>query len=418
MTLTTDEDGVFGCPFPPDENLIGTWQEYGCLTQDAYPEYHQASIITLLGHLIDAEMHPQYGTVHNNMWCIILGSSGVSGKSTACGAAVSLLYDDRIASFGNRITNKFTPEALTLALHEHPEAFQYSDECVGFLKYLKRDFATELTEDFIAAYDGRQISKQTVRGRNGDGEPIIVSHPKLSAIWNTTPEAFGEYVTKDMFESGFFLRPFFIMPQRVKGIKQDAPIDDYCKDLRERFTDDLAELLKLINRRTVTFTESDYINDWKYNLRKESSVGKFSSLELSIMTRNFDQARKAAMNLTLGSTEFYNHIKKENTGGDIAADVPITYAIPDKYAEIACGWAEGVFFENAKKAFKLQNGGMYWRVMKLLESGRKMSLTEIGDAVRMSGRQLRDLLVDLPVTQTYETVANVKRPVTYYQRIK
>jgi len=412
-----DED--FTLKVPPNENLLTKWQEFGFRTQDSYPEYHLAGMMVLISHLIKAEMRPQYGTVGNNMWCIILGSSGTSGKSTACNALMALTYTEELMPYVFRLTNKITPEAFTAAFAEHQRRIHHSDECAGFLKFLKRDYAADLADDIIKAYDGQAIGKTTI-GLKGKGGAVVAQHPRISMIWNTVPDVFGEVATRDQFNSGFFLRPFFIMPQRQKGMMRDAPLDSYCQDLKEEIIIKLANLCRVIGSRMVVFEESEYINNWKHNLRIESAKNGRTDAEKSALSRIYEQARKAAMNLTIASTDFYNFVMETGKGdGDLVGLTEIHYEIPDKYAKIACDWAENVFYRTSLRALKLTYaGGNYGKVIKLLEDGQELTRTDIGNIIKRSGRQisefLSDLCLDYPVESHTLTLPGSKKPTTYY----
>jgi hypothetical protein len=410
-------DEEFVLRVPPNENIITKWQEFGVRTQDAYPEYHIATMMVFISHLIRAEMRPQYGTVGNNMWCIILGSSGVSGKSTACNALVSLSYTEELIPYVFRLTNKITPEAFTASLAEHGRRFHYSDECAGFLKFLRRDYAADLPEDMIKAYDGQTVSKTTI-GMKGKGGAVIALHPRMSLLWNTVPGAFGETAIREQFNSGFFLRPFFIMPQREKSIMRDAPMDHYCRELKEDIILRLANLCRVIGGRTVVFEESEYITEWKHSLRIESSKNGHTDAERSALNRIYEQARKAAMNLTLASTGFYNDVVEENRGavGNLVGLTEIHYDIPEIYAKIACDWAGRVFYKNSLRALKLTYGyGPYGKIMMMLEDGGEMTRTEIGDIAHKTGRQLTEFLADLPLVSEQRKVPGTNRPTTYYR---
>ena len=365
------KDGEFDLDdITADENLLKKWYEFGSETQDSYPEYHFATMLVIVGHLFPAEMRPQYAPrgVNNNMWTIILGNSGC-GKTMACGAANSILYDERIVTFVSRISNKFTPESMTLSFHENHRRFHYSNEAVSFLKFMKRDYANELSDEITNVYDGEPISKQTIKMGT-----IFCNNPLYSAVWNTTLDAWGKYATPDQFASGALLRPFYIISTRTKEVKRDEEMRQEMKDLREEVIVEISELLKLVNERKIVFPESEYINDWKHELRVESQSNKYSEMERSALQRVFDQARKVAMNLTIASKEFRDYLKGEpEYTGNLPTIQVIKYEIPEFYAVMACNIAEHIFWKNGLKALKITYGstGNYGKVMKALEGDRK-----------------------------------------------
>ena len=418
-------DGTFDIldDITPEDNLVRAWTEYGTKTQDAYPEYHTAAMLVLISHLFPATMKPQYASkgVNNNMWCIILGNSGC-GKSMACGAAVSLAYEEKIMPYFSRISNKFTPESLTQSLSESRRRFHYSNEAVGFLKNMKRDYAGELPEDITNAYDGERVSKQTMKMGI-----VSCDHPLYSGLWNTTIDSWSKNATEDGFASGMFMRPFFIISTRAREIKKDSAIDPKTVKIRTDIVDYLADLLGLVHGdpvdgqiyhpKVIVFAESEYINNWKYGLRVDGNNGKYSELEQSTLQRVFDQARKIAMNLTIASSEFMNHVMylPPYKGNLPVMNDEIHYEIPDYIAEYACYIAECVFWKNSIKALKATySTGVYSKVMRALEGNKKLTKSEIGDMVNLHGKHLTEVLDDLGLSHKEERILGKCRPVTYY----
>ena len=357
-------------------------------------------------------MRPQYASagVHNNMWGIILGQSGC-GKSVACGVANAIMYDERIAPYTSRISNKFTPESLTVSLSQNHRRFHYSNEAAGFLKFMKRDYANELSDDLTNAYDGERVSRQTIKDGN-----VFCTDPLFSALWNTTIDSWSKFATQDQFASGMFLRPFFIISTREKEVKRDEPMATELVAMKNEIIDEIFELCKLVAGRKIVFIESEYIAGWKYELRVSSQSKQYSEMERSTLQRVFDQARKVAMNLTIASKEFRDYLKKETVSGNFPIELrEITYEIPEKYEIMACEIAEFVFWKNSIKALKLTYGsGHYGKVMKALEEG-SLSRTQIGDMVSKSGRQLDDFIADLPVVSFQRTIPPSKKPTTFYK---
>ena len=168
--------------------------------------------------------------------------------------------------------------------------------------------------------------------------------------------------------------------------------------------------------RKIVFAESEYIADWKLELRVASQSKQYSEMERSTLQRVFDQARKVAMNLTIASKEFRDYLKNEPlcTGNFPKELREIRYQIPEKYEIMACEIAEFVFWKNSIKALKLTYGfGHHGKVMKALEEG-PLSRTQIGDMVSKSGRQLDDFISDLPVVSFQRTIPPSKKPTTFY----
>lgn len=427
-----ENDPIFVIGVPIEDNLISKWCKYATSVMDSYPEYHLAAMLILFSHLFDAYMNPQSGKVNNNLWCIILGRSSVSGKTTACNAVINgITKDTAVINYYHSLAQKITPEAFIKAFCSDekmvtPKGFNrrlhYLSEASGFLKFMKRDNGSELNELIIDAYDGSKIGKETV------GYGLITEwDPRYSGLWTTVPEVFGGEVSPERFRSGAFIRPFYIMPNRPKETKEDMPIDPETEELKNEVVENIGKLLKVIHGRTVEFQESSKIAEWKKARRNELSDNElYSNIEQSVYYRIFDITRKVAMNLTLASKEFlyyaekYTPITELEVNGEIVKLKPqnnlIFYSIPDEYAEIAIRWAETVFFSYAMAAQKLTWGqGNHAKVMTALQGGKDLKRTEIGDMVKMSGQRLTEFLAELPVIHEDRPCPPSRRFVRFYR---
>jgi len=399
-----------------DENILRQWYDYGSSLQDNYPEYHFSTMLVLMSHIIDAEMIPSYAArgIRNNMACVILGRSG-DGKSASGTLGISLLSNPVISEHVRRLPNKLTPELLIQELAEKPRAFHYSNECVGFLKHMKKDYNGGLSEDLINAYDNERISKGTMKMG-----VITCDSPVLGLLWNTTISSWSKNVTKEEYESGFFLRPFFIICTRFIPVKLDATQTKEQLAMKSKIENEIVELCKIIGKRKIVFDENEYITKWKYDLRVQSRTNKYSDLERSTMQRIFDLARKVAMNLTIASKEFRDYVASNpiptgNISEHTDASI-INYTIPQKYAEYACWIAENVFWKNSMKAMRLTYGeGAYKKVTDALEGGEELSRTQLSDMVGMTGDRLTEFLTELSLKSETRKVPNVKKPVTFYK---
>jgi hypothetical protein len=380
---------------------------------------------TVISHLFPSKMTPQYSKrgIYNNMWLIILGNSGC-GKSMACAAAVGVGYEPEILPYFHRVSNKFTPESLTQSFSEYPRRFHYSNEAVGFLKNMKRDYAGELPEDLTNSYDGERISKQTIKLGT-----VFCEHPIYSAVWNTTIDSWSKHATEDGFASGMFLRPFYIISTRERELKKDAPMELKHIEMRTTFILNLQKLLEAVHGkaidgiapqpRVIIFKESDYINNWKHKLREEANAGKYSELEQSALQRVFDQCRKFAMNLTIASSEFQVYASEHPVSTNplvVALNNEIEYEIPQYIAEYACGVAELVFWKNCLKAVKaLYTTGVYDKVLKAFGgTTKKISKSELGGITGLHGNRLSEVLNDLGLKHQTLVVPGSCRPVVYY----
>jgi hypothetical protein len=381
--------------FDISDNLIYRWQEYGSMTQDSYPEYHIASMMVLISHVIRAEIILAHGPIRNNMWCIILGKSGSSGKSSAVKELRGATYSEKLKGYVIYLTSKTTAPAMFLSFKEKQNRLHYYDECVGFLKVLEKDYNGDLPTDYITAYDGDTLSERVIGRSRETSKEDFVRNPRLSTIWATTLDSFSKHADRDQFASGFFLRPFFIIQKRDKPVMEDIEATQEMLDFKEGIILKLANLCHLIGNKKVRFSKCAYIAKWKLNLR--SVRNDRPDIENSAMTRIYDLAYKAAMNLTLASKEFYEYMEAESKSeGNLVDIADISYQIPDDIAKFACELAEQYFFRTTMMAYHLTTDkGDYETILKEFNEGRCLSVTQIGTLIKKSGRRSREIITDL-----------------------
>jgi len=371
--------------------------EYGCKIQDAYPEFHLANVMTLLSFITPAKMEMAFDDVWNNVWMFVFGKAGQSGKSTTQSLVTTMYKKIEDLNKAEMLPNKVTPERLTQLMAEHDTRLWVVDEASGFMKNMKRDYASENTEVLLKIYSHTEVSKSTVARRNADGEvieggTIRCDNPHVGMCWYTTPEMFAKHASYDLFDNGFYMRPMFLLPMRVKGVMEDRgrTLDDE-QDFTRLFNS-INELYHLTHGCVVKFTDNPIISKWKYGLRVAmANDAALTSMKGGGQTRSFEHARKIAMIVTIASKEFIDFVKAHPPG----ESKTVIYQTPDWAAEVAIKWAEK-FYHNYERALLLassSNGGAFQTVVKKLESGGGdwVSKLELQDSIKRYGKQWDDI---------------------------
>lgn len=420
-----DED--FDISVLPDDNLIRMYVEYGMSIQDAYPEFHLANALTMVSYLAPAVMEMAYDNVWNNVWLFVFGKAGQSGKSTTQSLLTTVYKKIVMLNKAEMLPNKVTPERLTQLMAENKTRLWVVDEASGFMKNMKRDYASENTEILLKIYSHTEVSKSTVEHTDRDGNvtgggTIRCEDPHVGMCWYTTPEMFAKHASPDLFDNGFYMRPMFLLPMRAKDVMEDRgrTLDDAARF--DAIVNSVNELYSLTGGYTVKFTDNPIISKWKHGIRVAmSNDASISSTKGGGQTRSFEHTRKLAMLLTLASHQFLTYAKEHPP----TATSPLRYSIPDWAANVAIAWSKK-FYHNYERAVFLaanNNGGAFQTVIRLLESagGGWVAKIELQDSIKMYGKRWDDisqiLLLEDVVEEKQVTQGGRGRPRTMY-RIK
>ncbi len=391
----------------PNDNLIKMNMEYCNQIMDAYPEFALGNIMSMLSYITPSYMSPSFGNVYNNIWFINIAFAGQAGKSTSINVPLQIYTNLPPLNKTPLLSEKITPEAYVDSFAKDNIKLWIVDECSGLMKFLKRDYASEMKERLLQTYSHTEISRETVTKKNKDGNIVsggLISckSPHAAMLWYTTPEAFCNNTDFDDFLSGLYQRPLYINPRRVKEIMADRErtLDDDVK--LNAITMRCNDLYSSTHDADVKFNENKLINDWKFEKRKKAAQeNNGNSIENGGLTRNLEHVRKLAMIITIGSKEFLeytNTIKAIEINGKYQKI--IKYDIPDWAARTAIKMAEA-FGENFKRVVTMvsenstSNGINAKIVKKLIDGNGKATKQELQDTVKKYGKQWKDITDDL-----------------------
>jgi len=402
------EDVVFDIDELPDDNLIKKYVKYGESTQDTYPEYHMINIMSLISTMVVSFSDPVFGKVYNNIWSIVIGQAGISGKSSSISLKTKLKSDININYPIYDMPSKPSPESFIELMADHNNRIMVIDEASGFMKYLKRDYAKELVEYILQTYSHYSISKSTVSKRDKKGEVlsggvIECKNPHINYLWYTTPTAFTSNVDRDNYLNGFYQRAMYIYATRLKEVKKDRALNDTDTINYNEIVDRCIELMKLTQNKYIVFNENEIINTWKYEKRvalsKETTMQEEKG---SAISRNSEHVRKIAMILTLGSKDFITQLEKRQIedATKVYASQTININIPDWAAYIAIKWADN-FMENYLKIYKMcivNNDGLISKIRiasKQSDDNGWINRSYTQDIIKRYGRSFDEIISDL-----------------------
>jgi hypothetical protein len=440
------EDAIFDINKLPDDHLFKDYVNYGMKVQDTYPEYHLINIMSLLSYLVPAKTDPMFAEVLNNTWFIGLGKAGESGKTS--GLILLNVLMRQIEEFRplsiNKLPQKPTPESFVDILAKNNRGIWIIDEVSGFLKYLKRKEASELSEHILSIYSHATISRSKVEKKNNKGETVSggridAKDPHVPMLMYTVPDAFCRNIDFDMFDSGFLMRPMYVLPSRDKPMMKDRQKNKDDDQLFKKILDHSLELVDLCRNKVIIFNENELLNDWKLKERENLKNIK-SDMKRGGRTRSYEHARKLAILITLGSDDFLSILKSktddvpkiDNEGvqvsfdnlltPNIVAPIVLNFNIPDWAVKLSIEWTE-LFMKNFDAIVKISqtnNGGIVEKIMQILGEDEWVIRHVVQDAIRKHGRQFDEIMDELLMSGIIEQkkVKTTRRSALHYRLVK
>lgn len=212
-----------------DDNIISQYLSWAGRATDAAPQYHLASVFTLLSCLLSSTLVLQtsFGPIKPNLWFMILGDTTTSRKSTSMNLGIDMLNEiDRdclLASDG-------TTEGLMTAMALRPgrSSLFHRDEVAGLLAAMRKEYNAGLLEFFTQLYDGRRV-KRVLRK-----ETIEIHDPVLVLLTAGTKDGVYSNMNSSHIDSGFAPRFIYIAadsdPSRIRGLGPPTMINDRSRD--------------------------------------------------------------------------------------------------------------------------------------------------------------------------------------------
>jgi len=331
-----DKDDIKNLRFTinvPEDHFISKYVAHWTGRNDAYPDYHYASALSLLSiaaNRVVGVNTKNMGVIRTNLWILMLGVSSFSRKTTAIRPV------RRFANAGtlNQLPDTFTPESLIEDLANNQKAYHLKDECAQILNGMnKKTYMSDLRDLFCSLYDGDPFTRK-LKSKIGTQTIFKADAPYLSMQWATTPDNFYKSTTILDSTSGFLLRFMPVFPQYrkgVMGIEMGNPDIEYGETSLMADYERLVEFINDYNNITAAPTERGLklFNDWfiAKQLYYEDRGDEYK-IHQSILARIIPVVLKIAANLTLGDAYIRELI-------DIDSQSRVSITIPDEYVHEA-----------------------------------------------------------------------------------
>lgn len=272
---------------------------------DASWQYHQAGAFVILSALLCGvvRLPTSFGTVHPNVWFMILADTTLTRKSTAMDLAMDFLIEidtDVVLATDGSI------EGLMTGLSTRPNrpSIFLRDEFSGLLEAVqKKDYYAGMLETLTKLYDGK-YQKKILRK-----ESIEVADPRLIIFAGGIRERILQLLSFDHVSSGFMPRFLFITaesdvnklrplgPPTEKSLQGRSDLMNHCWAIYKHYHQ-LSDDPLSVNFSTEAKLEDDA---WVYYNATEARMLDIAlqSNMPDLLTPTFDRMCKSGLKLAL-----------------------------------------------------------------------------------------------------------------------
>jgi len=298
-----------------EDNFLMEYMSYASKMSDAYSDYHFALGITILSIAAMRKffMDLSIGQINPNAWCLLLGESTSSRKSTALNLGQRIVQD----VFGYGLPEDFSPEAFVEMMANRSRTYLFKDEFAGLLASMQKAYMSDLRDLLCTLYDCKDYHRQLRTSQRNKVSSFDIYDPYLTMAGATTLTSFKEHTQTLDVTSGWLLRYLYFCPDYYKESRpfREAAYEDH--DLQLLLTirlatlrDNLLNALRDKETNTGHFAQMSMEPEaWKYfqawQLEREDEVAlRKNRTENAIFGRLTIYALKLAMLFTLGRSDF------------------------------------------------------------------------------------------------------------------
>lgn len=261
----------------PDTHFIRRFTDLWQIRSGGHPEFKHAAALSLLSMAQDRRVHMEFtfGSVHPNIWALILGESSSSGKSTTL-EKVESMATGRFS----RLPKSFSREGFIETLAECPRAFYLNPEIGGLLAGIHRQnsYLAGMSDDLCEYYDCPAVTTRTLAGRKKAEREFTVTDMYITFLGATTPQNFDANAQPGDLEGGLLARFLIYRPQtapeyvEVKNATGNKTLSEELDDLTARFNE-ICETIKKFNGLWFTFSDTalDAYNAWQREFFKNNA---------------------------------------------------------------------------------------------------------------------------------------------------
>lgn len=412
-------DPEFKIEILPEDSFIRVYVESMKELTDAYPEYHLCASLSLLSLAVDknVEIYTKPHVQYTNLWCLLLGESTISRKTTALNLARDVLFYAGLE--GRRIPEDFSPEALLDFLSRTPHAIFLKDEFADFLAKMKRSYAFGMDALFCALYSNPPSYVRKLRK-----ETFTIDDPYLCLLGATVPRSVLKMMKDEDIDTGFLPRFLIVMPERFKPRMRIDGLDPNTEQMKAKlgvWLKDIHEAL-LKSREWNDACVRAIIEDEAlemYNTfceEKENEFFELSDVDKSrwgaILGRLNENLLKIACLIRVSRKEFLDQMKNK----------PVTFIVTKEDMECAIKLVNEIFMNYSFKFMQfIESDAEHNIVEKLASIIKREGAIERSVALKRSKLRARDfedalntLRMRQDIFERQEETAGRKRTMIYW----
>lgn len=219
----------------PQDHFINTITSWMSGLSDTYYEYRVSSALWLLSALIQGKgcVAMKQGTVHPNIYIILLGQSTKSRKSTAI-RKIKPIYE--AATDTDLYNDDPTIEGYLEMLALNPVQNFVRDEVSGLMAKYHKKYNEGIFDLECNVYDGDSVRKIKAAGRDKEPKEYTIKKPYVTHLYATTPDKFTSVMTMDDYMCGYGYRFLYSFPTYAKErmdyeIEENEDVEAWAKVL-------------------------------------------------------------------------------------------------------------------------------------------------------------------------------------------
>ena len=319
--------------------LFKKWMKIGSEISYSRVTFHYFTLLTVLSMALGRTVKTKVGLndIYPNIYCMLLGTSSISGKSYAMEMARRFLDIIVSTPFGmnqeNKIvvtTDKISEPRLVQDLSHNSNMYWEYDECQAFFKEVEK-YNAPILPQLCKIYDGSSVSSRLSRASAKKDDAVfewVCKTPFLSCLFAMTTDQFDRLANSEYLEGGFLPRVMFPVEEGGAVTENVDITTDQEKDiaLLSAEISYVAEKLRCLNHDSISFYVSKKIEQWKVSKTNEFCGPDEVNKRIAIQ-RSFIHAYKIAMILSIYDKEFQEEIFDK--------EYPIKINIPEKWVDEA-----------------------------------------------------------------------------------
>ena len=300
--------------------LFKKWMEIGSEISYSRVTFHYFTLITVLSMALGRTVKTKVGLndIYPNIYCMLLGTSSISGKSYAMEMTRRFLDIIVSAPYGvnqeNKIivtTDKISEPRLVQDLSHNWNMYWEYDECQAFFKEVEK-YNAPILPQLCKIYDGSSVSSRLSRASAKKDDAVfewVCKTPFLSCLFAMTTDQFDRLANAEYLEGGFLPRVMFPVEEGGAVTENVDITEEQEKEIALLSSEiaSVAEKLRCLKHDSISFYVSKKIEQWKVSKTNEYSGPDEVNKRIAIQ-RSFVHAYKIAMILSIYDKEFQQEI--------------------------------------------------------------------------------------------------------------